>query len=589
MNAPRKTILTRLTSLMQGVPTKVKFSQLQLKPNAKVPEVWVQLPDASKADVYPLLGDRYFIGRSSQSCDIVIRNPLVSQTHASITCERGDRWFLGLLPRRRFRLRDENSTNGIFKGKKRLRSTTLYHNQVYTLGPPDLANTIRIQFKEEPSFWLRGMRLAMYGLSGLTAVSALSLVIAWQGIQVSPMPKSVQGPIIVYARDGQTPLSPIPPNQSHVEQKSLRQYSRYLPKAVMASEDSRFYWHLGVDPIGITRAVVANIAGGGIKEGASTITQQLARNILRSYVGSEDSAARKVREAIVALKLETFYSKDDLMLLYLNRVYLGYGNYGFEDAAQFYFGKPAQDLDLNESATLAGILPAPNAFNPVRNYEEAVEYRNRVLARMVEQGMVSPEEGNSARRSRIKLSPKAQETLGSGIAPFYYAQVLTDLGKLLGDQVAQEGNFIIETGLDPQMQKQAETTLRDAVAAPGDRSALHRGRSPASTIAPGKSWPSWAALTTTKISSTVPAKPNDKRDQRLRCLPTQQQSNRALPPVRLTIVALWCGTGSSLMAAVLGGQWICTVDSPAPRIPWRCAWPRTSASTRWYKRPAAWA
>ncbi len=472
---PRKTILTSLTNLLQGVPAKVKFSQLRLKPNAKVPEILVQLPEASSADVYPLLGDRYLIGRSSQACDIVVRNPLVSQTHASITRDRGDRWLLGLLPRTRFRLRDENSTNGIYRGKRRLRSTTLYHNQVYTLGPPDLADAIRLQFKEEPSLWRKTLRFGLYGLSGITALSGLALALAWQGFSVSPMPNSVQGPIVVYARDGQTAISPIPPNQSHIEHKQLSAYSRFLPKAVMASEDSRFYWHPGVDPIGTTRAILANIVGGGIKEGGSTITQQLARNLLRGYVGSEDSAARKVREAVVALKLEATYSKDQLMLLYLNRVYLGFGNYGFEDAAQFYFDKPAKDLDLNEAATLAGILPAPNAFNPVRDYQSAVEYRNRVLNRMAEQGTVTPEEAQRARRSRIQISPKARETLTSGIAPYYYAQVLDDLGKLLGDQVAQEGNFIIETGLDPQMQAKAESTLRNAVNTTGAQLGFSQG------------------------------------------------------------------------------------------------------------------
>ncbi len=95
---PRKTILTSLTNLIQGGATKVKFSQLKLKPNAKVPEVWVQLPEATKAEVYPLLGDRYLLGRSSQSCDIVIRNALVSQTHASVTRDRGDRGWSGHYP-----------------------------------------------------------------------------------------------------------------------------------------------------------------------------------------------------------------------------------------------------------------------------------------------------------------------------------------------------------------------------------------------------------------------------------------------------------------------------------------------------------
>lgn len=473
--SPRKTILTSLTSLLQGVPAKVKFSQLKLKPNAKVPEILVQLPEASQAAVYPLLGDRYLIGRSSQACDVVVRNPLVSQTHASITREQSDRWLLGLLPRTRFRLRDEHSTNGIYRGKRRITSVTLYHNQVYTLGPPDLTDTVRIQFKEEPSLWLKTLRFGLYGLSGLTALSGMALAIAWQGFTVSPMPNSVQGPIVVYARDGQTPISPIPPNQSHIEHKQLSAYSSFLPKAVMASEDSRFYWHSGVDPIGTVRAIVANITGGGIKEGGSTLTQQLARNLLRGYVGSEDSAARKLREAVVALKLEATYSKNRLLLLYLNRVYLGFGNYGFEDAAQFYFGKAAKALDLNEAATLAGILPAPNAFNPVRDYQSAVEYRNRVLNRMVEQGLVAPEEAQRARRSRIEISPKARETLTSGMAPYYYAQVLDDLGKLLGDQVAQEGNFIIETGLDPQMQAKAESTLRNAVSTTGAQLGFSQG------------------------------------------------------------------------------------------------------------------
>jgi penicillin-binding protein 1A len=472
---PRKTILTSLTQLLQSVPTRVKFSQLRLKPNAKVPEVWVQLPDGEKAEVYPLLGDRYILGRSSQSCDIVVRNQLVSQVHLSITRDRSHRWFLGLLPRTRFRLRDENSTNGLFKGKKRLRSVTAYHNDVFTLGPPELADAIRVQFKEPPSFWLKVARWLIYGLSGLTLVAAAVIAIVWQQFSVYPLPNSVQGPVIVMARDGQTPISPLPPSQTHAELKNLREYSPYLPKAVMASEDSRYFWHFGVDPLGTLRAVVANLQGGGIREGGSGITQQLARNLLRSYVGTEDSAARKLREAAVATKLEFTYSKEDLILFYLNRVYLGFGNFGFEDASRFYFDKPAKDLDLNEAATLAGILPAPNAFNPVRDYNSAVEYRNRVLIRMAEQGMVSPEEASRARRSRIDISPKARETLTSGLAPYYYDRVLAELGEMLGEQVAQEGNFVVETGLDLPMQTKAESVLKNSIDTDGSTIGYSQG------------------------------------------------------------------------------------------------------------------
>jgi penicillin-binding protein 1A len=472
---PRKTILTNLTQLLQSVPTRVKFSQLRLKPNAKVPEIWVQLPDTPQAEVYPLLGDRYILGRSSQSCDIVVRNPLVSQVHLSITRDRSHRWFLGLLPRTRFKLRDENSTNGLFRGKKRVRSATVYHNDILTLGPPELADAIRVQFKEPPSWWVKVARFGLYGMSGLTLLSLGAIAVAWQQFSIYPLPNSVQGPVVVMARDGQTPISPMPPTQTHAELKSLSEYASYLPKAVMASEDSRFNWHFGVDPIGTARAIFANVQGGGIREGGSTLTQQLARNLLRSYVGTEDSAMRKLREAAVALKLETTYSKDDLMRIYLNRVYLGFGNFGFEDAARFYFDKSAKDLDLNEAATLAGILPAPNAFNPVRDYDSAVEYRNRVLNRMAEHGTVSVEESNRARRSRIEISPKARQTLTSGLAPYYYDRVLGELEEMLGKQVAQEGNFIIETGLDLQVQAKAEASLRSAVEGEGSRLGYSQG------------------------------------------------------------------------------------------------------------------
>ena len=457
-------MLTHLTQLLQSVPTRVKFSRLKLKPNSKVPELWVQPPDRPTAEVYPLLGERYVLGRSrSQGCDIVVPNPLVSQVHALLYRDPSHRWFLGLLPRSRFTIRDEGSTNGIFRGRRRVRSLVLHHNTLFTLGPPELENVVRVQFKEPPTRWVQALRYGLYGLSGLTLLVGAALVLAWQQFSVYPLPTSVQGPVIVYARDGRTPLSPLPPNQKHVELKSLSEFAPTLPQAVMASEDSRFYWHIGIDPIGTLRALLANVRGGEIREGGSTLTQQLARNLLRDYVGTEDSATRKLREAAVALKLEMTYSKEELLRLYLNQVYLGYGNYGFEDAARFYFDTSAKDLTLSEAATLVGILPAPNAFNPVRDYQSAIEYRNRVINRMAEEGRISPQEAQQARRSRINLSPKARQTLASGIAPYYYAQVLSELGELLGKQVAQEGNFIVETGMDPQMQTAAEADLRDEV------------------------------------------------------------------------------------------------------------------------------
>jgi membrane peptidoglycan carboxypeptidase len=371
-------------------------------------------------------------------------------------------------------MKDENSTNGIYKGKRRIRLIALRHGDILTLGPPELAAAVRLQYIDPPPWYVKAASYTLYGFTGLTALIVLWIGLEWQWFSVRPLPTSVQGPVVVIARDGQTPLS-LPRNQAHVELKRLQDFSPYLPDALLASEDSRFYWHLGIDPIGILRALVTNIQGGGIREGGSTLTQQLARSIFRDYIGTEDSAGRKIREAIVALKLETFYSKDYLLLTYMNRVYLGNGNYGFEDAAQFYFGKSASNLDLSEAATLVGILPAPNSFNPVQDYGTAVELRDRVINRMAAQGRISADEAQRARRSRIQINPAAIKELQSTIAPYFYSQVLIELEHLLGQQLAQEGNFLVESTLDTRIQPLAETSLRSYVENIGVASGFSQG------------------------------------------------------------------------------------------------------------------
>jgi penicillin-binding protein 1A len=461
-----QTLLGAITQVVKTIHAKVNFAQLALKPNAKVPELWVQNSNAPNADKYPLLGDHYILGRSSKNCDIIVRNPVVSTVHLSLSRDRSRR-----TP---FVIKDENSTNGIYLGKRRCDSLSLRHGDVLTLGPPELADGVRIKYIDPPPLYVKIFRYTIYGISGFASLAALWAVFESTKFDVQPLPQTVTGPVIVYARDGQTPLRP-PHNTSHGELKDVHEFSPYLAKAVIASEDSRYYWHLGVDPMGILRAVVTNYRGGGIREGASTITQQLARSLFRDYVGTQDSAGRKLKEAIVALKLEWFYSKDELLLTYLNRVFLGIDLYGFEDAARFYFGKSARELSLSESATLVGILPAPNTFNPIQNYELAVEYRDRVIARMREMGMISQAEADKARRSRIEINPKAREFLQSTIAPYFYNYVLSELEFLLGSQLAREGNFIVETGLTPSIQKVAENSLRSAINNSGSSAKFSQG------------------------------------------------------------------------------------------------------------------
>jgi penicillin-binding protein 1A len=320
---------------------------------------------------------------------------------------------------------------------------------------------------------VRGLRYFLFGTAGSIGLFCLWLGIEWSKVAVYPLPTSKDGPVVVYANDEQTALNPLR-DTTHKEIESLDEFSPYLPNAVVASEDSRFYWHFGVDPIGIARAISIATQKDGVRQGASTITQQLARSLF-AQVGRENTAARKVREAIVALKLEAFYSKEELLRTYLNRVYLGSNNYGFEDAAQFYFDKSAKNLDLNEAATLVAILPAPNSFNPVQDYETAIGLRNRIIERMVQQGMVSEEEGDKARRSRIEVSPKARESLSGTIAPYFYGYVFQELKTIVGEDLAAEGNLIVETSIDLETQTKAEKSLRDTVNTVGSGSGFSQG------------------------------------------------------------------------------------------------------------------
>ncbi|MGF1478210.1 MAG: PBP1A family penicillin-binding protein [Cyanophyceae cyanobacterium] len=463
MTKPQTQLSRIVTQAVQTVQAKLNFDAVTLKEGAKVPELRLKDAQATEAKSYPLLGDRYLIGRSSRSCDIVVRNPIVSQIHCSVRRENQSR----------FVLKDENSTNGVFLGKRRLETFPLRHGDTITLGPPDLAAAVQMEYHNPPPRWVMGIRYALYGSGGLLGLLMLLIGIEWFKTPVRPLPVGETGPVVVYPRDSRTPLNPLN-DEPHRELKRLSEFSDYLPKAAIASEDSRYYWHFGFDPIGILRAVVVNVLGREVREGGSTITQQLARSIFPE-VGRENTLGRKLREIAVATKLEAVYSKDTLLTTYLNRVYLGVGNYGFEDAAQFYFEKSAADLTLSEAATLVAILPAPNSYNPVQNYDTALKLRNRVINRMVQLGMVSEAEAARARRSRIEVSPKAQQTFAEAIAPYFYTYVLTELQELLGQDLAKEGNFVVETSLDLAMQEQAETSLRQTVADSGDRFGFSQG------------------------------------------------------------------------------------------------------------------
>jgi membrane peptidoglycan carboxypeptidase len=476
---PKKTLLAQLTQAIGR--TKVNFTRLALKPNARVPKLLVQDADAPQPDTFPLLGEKYVLGRSSQSCDIVVRNEVVSQVHLSLKRDR--------TKGSTFLLKDEGSTNGIYRGKKRVDRIALRDGDTFTLGPPELKAAVKITYLDPPPVYLRVLRYGLYGTGSLLTLLLLAILAESTKINVNPLPDA-NGPVMVYADDLEEPLRPAKTG-AHKDLANITDFSKHLPKALIASEDSRFYWHFGIDPWGVGRAVIVGRQKGKLTQGASTLTQQVARSLFRSYVGSKDDLPRKMREAVVALKLEATYSKDKILLTYLNRVFLGDDAHGFEDASQHYLGKSARDLTLPESAMLVGILPGPNIFNPCvedkqgRKGMKAIERRNLVLTRMLDTGMITSAEAREARRSTLNYRAEACIPSTNTKAPYLYDYVFKELQEILGTETAKEGNFAIETGLNLKMQAKAEAALRKNIATAGsgcglqEKSIQSRHRCPA--------------------------------------------------------------------------------------------------------------
>jgi penicillin-binding protein 1A len=236
----------------------------------------------------------------------------------------------------------------------------------------------------------------------------------------------------------------------------LAQVSPHFVKALLSREDARFYKHRGVDPIGIARAVLRNFTHGSAKEGASTLTQQLARNSFPEGLGSRKSIHRKLLEAFVSARIEQNYSKDEILEAYVNRIYFGSTVYGIETASQTYFGKRAADLSLGEAAMIAGIIRAPSHFSPFRNLKGALRERDTVLDRMAKLEKITPEEAAKAKAAPITLAKRrpfaAQDNYAMDL-------VRRELDDLLTDEQRQDGGMKIYTTLDPALQKIAESAV----------------------------------------------------------------------------------------------------------------------------------
>ncbi len=252
--------------------------------------------------------------------------------------------------------------------------------------------------------------------------------------------------VTILAQDG-TVLAERGLRRGHVRLDTL---PPYLVQAVLSTEDRRFYSHFGIDPLGLIRASFRNASAGSVVEGGSTITQQLAKNL---FLSPKRTITRKLEEVIYAIWLEQRFSKDEILELYLNRVYFGGGTYGIEAASRRYFGKSSRFVTLSQAALLAGLLKAPSRYAPTRSVKAASERTDEVLENMVEAGFLSAEQARNASQQPLRLSAKGDDT-GYPYPVDFVAELLPEF---VGEQ---DGDLIVETTIDAGLQRVSQQALR---------------------------------------------------------------------------------------------------------------------------------
>ena len=238
-----------------------------------------------------------------------------------------------------------------------------------------------------------------------------------------------------------------------------------LKLAVLAIEDSHFYHHSGINPTSIARASYVNWKSKGVVEGASTVTMQLMKNL---FLSRERTVNRKIAEAILAIRAEQVFNKDELLGLYLNSIYWGHNNYGAQTAALSYFNKPASELNLAEAAVMAGLIQAPETYSPFNNYQETKRRQALVLERMQELGWITAQEAEAARTEPLLVGkPSAWQ---QSKAPFITEAVTQELKERFGPNALLEGGLRVQTTIDYEFQRQAE-----AIIARAHRNLLNQG------------------------------------------------------------------------------------------------------------------
>lgn len=295
-------------------------------------------------------------------------------------------------------------------------------------------------------------------VAGIWLVLALSLVTAYYAVTLPDTDQltdpRIQGSVRILDRNGNFVAER---GQKHEGTVTPDEVPDHLINAILATEDRNFFYHPGFDPIGIARAVVTNISAGGVVQGGSTLTQQLAKDL---FLSSEKSFERKFKELLLAVWLELRFTKDELLTFYINRVYLGGGTYGFPAASRYYFSKDVGDLDLGESALLAGLLKAPSRLSPFADLEASRGRMAVVLLAMLDAGHITAEQ----RRAIIANPPVPRKLIADG-SSYFVDYVLDELSTLAR---APDADIIVRTSYDPLIQSMANKALSSQLAQSGD-------------------------------------------------------------------------------------------------------------------------
>ncbi len=303
--------------------------------------------------------------------------------------------------------------------------------------------------------WLRGVLVALLLLLLFAAGTIAGMVAAYSRNLPDISRMADYQPAAstrIFARDG-TPLASV-----YKENRVWVPLSRIplvVQQAVIANEDHNFYSHHGVDFGGIIRAAFADFTHQQF-QGASTITQQLARKL---FLNDQVSISRKIQEALLAMEIERYYTKNEILERYLNMVYLGSGAYGVDAAAHTYFGERVENLNLQQAAVLAGVIAAPSDYSPFVNLQLAKDRQSHVLDRMAESGFITREQADEARVANLGLTHERAAGLQGYLYPYYTTYVISQLEKLFGRQAVEEGGLQVYTALDINTQKIAQDAI----------------------------------------------------------------------------------------------------------------------------------